>query len=129
MSLDITLRMPFNMDRIVVKNNEVVMPLSGSMEDLGVVVYDTNITHNCHVMAEAAGLGILWDGDDYVGLTAFVLIPYLIQGIEKMKASPATYGRLEPSNGWGTLSQFLRFTEELLIKCSMYPQAEISISR
>lgn len=93
------------------------------------ISYEFNITHNLARMANAAGIGMLWDDEWTESNKASELAKHLTNGIAEMEANPMKYRALSSPNGWGTYDHFLPWLKELLDRCNEYPQARISISR
>lgn len=93
-------------------------------------VYDANITHNLNKMASEAGLyEPLWRPGE-VGITkAEQLIEPLTIGLGKLKADPAKFMKLNPSNGWGSYEGLVRFVEAYLSACHDWPNANVRVSR
>ncbi|MCL2327743.1 MAG: hypothetical protein FWC39_04430 [Bacteroidetes bacterium] len=88
------------------------------------------ITHNLNKMAEAVGLyEVLWRPEE-IGITsAHQMIAPLEKGIGKLETSPEKYKTFNPSNGWGTYDDLLRFCKSTLDYCRQYPDAVIEASR
>lgn len=98
----------------------------------GTEVYSANITHNLVRMAEAAGIyKALWypDDDEVDASKAKHLVPFLEQGIDKLKSDPAHFRRFNATNNWGTYDDFVPFVEKYLKACKEYPEAYVSVSR
>lgn len=89
-------------------------------------IYSGNVTHNLGKMAEAAGLyKVLWRPEE-LGLTkAGKLIVPLLEGLARLKASPARFKKLNPENGWGTYEGLVQFVEEYLNACGENPEADV----
>ena len=99
-------------------------------DDNGTTVYRGNITHNLNHMADAAGLYVfLWRPDECGIETAHQLITPLREGLSRLEADPATYEKLNPSNGWGDYDGLLRFVRGYLAACERYPDATVRVSR
>lgn len=93
-------------------------------------IYAANITHNLNGMAAAVGLyEPLWRPDENNWTKASDLIPLLEAGLEKLKVDPEQYGKLAPSNGWGTYEGLVEFTEKYLAACKANPEARVEVSR
>lgn len=95
-------------------------------------LYARNITHNLAVMAAAADLySPIWRPEemDPPVTTAQQLIPFLTDGLAKLKADPDLYRRLDDPKGWGLYQNFVPFVEALLEACSAHPEARIEASR
>lgn len=92
--------------------------------------FDANITHNLARMADEAGIyKAIWRPEE-VGVThGRHLIGPLKRGIGQMLAEPERFERLNPSNGWGTYKDFLRWLESYLSACEAYPDATVEVSR
>lgn len=93
-------------------------------------VYDRNITHNLNRMAEEAGIyKPLWRPDEIEITHAKQLIEPLRTGLERLKADPDRFRKLNPANGWGSYEGLVEFVEEYLHACEEHPDAEVSVSR
>jgi len=88
-------------------------------------VFSANYTHNCNVMAEAAGIyEHVWPPDRLPGVkTAQDLIEPLRAGISLMDAEPERFKALNPANGWGSYATFLPWLRRYLEACIEYPKA------
>lgn len=93
-------------------------------------VFERNITHNLGKMADAAGLyDPMWGAEDH-GLThARMLIEPLRTGLERLRADPETFKKLNPSNGWGNYDGLVAFAAAYLEACTQYPDATVRVSR
>lgn len=93
-------------------------------------VCEMNITHNLNVMAERAGIyKHVWRPEE-IGITeAGQLIEPLQKAIADMRANPAVYKAVEPTNGWGTYTNFVLWLERLLRVCQEYPEGRVEASR
>jgi len=93
-------------------------------------VYENNITHNLAAMADAAGIyRHPWRPEESRIPTAEQLIAPLTEGLEKLKADPEKFQKLDSPNGWGTYAHFVPFVEQYLEACLENPDAEIEASR
>ena len=93
-------------------------------------VFKANITHNLGEMAGEAGIyKALWRPEEIGITTAAQLIPLLREGVAKMKADPARFENLNPSNGWGSYADFVPWIEEYLAACEANPDAHVEASR
>lgn len=93
-------------------------------------VFSYNITHNLGPMAAAAGIyEALWRPEEIDVTKASGLILLLRAGIEKLRAEPETYKKLNPDNGWGDYDGLLRFASCYLSACEDWPDATIRVSR
>jgi len=93
-------------------------------------VWDGNITHNCGRVAWAAGIyEAMWRPEELGLELAGDLAPLLSAGLWAMETWPAHFQQFEPSNGWGTLEQFIPFVREYLEACRRYPSAKVSTWR
>lgn len=93
-------------------------------------VYQANYTHNCGPMAKEAGLyDAVWRPDENGIETAAQLIPILEAGIATMKADPARFEALNPSNGWGSYDTFMPWLERYLAACREYPDVKVEVTR
>ena len=94
-----------------------------------VVVFDTTITHNLGKMATECGVYTpLWRPEELNVTRAKHLIPYLEEGIQKLKSDPEHYKNLDSPNGWGTYEDFLPWLEKLLRAAKEHPEAKIEVS-
>lgn len=93
-------------------------------------VFSANVTHNLNNMAEAAGIyKHLWRPEE-IGITkASQLVEPLRTAIALMRADPARFKLLNPSNGWGSFERFLPWLETYADACEKNPDAEVSVSR
>ena len=93
-------------------------------------VYWRNITHNLGTMANAAGLYTpLWRPEEINLRIGADLIPFLTEGLAKLKADPDKYKQYNPKNGWGSYEDLVKFVEEYLQACMENPTAKIEVSR
>lgn len=93
-------------------------------------VYSRNITHNLNKMADAAGLyQAMWRPDELGATKAHQIAGLLRAGLAELKADPAKFKLLNPSNGWGDYEGLVDFVEEYLAACEKHPDADISVSR
>jgi hypothetical protein len=92
--------------------------------------YQSNITHNLGIMADAAGIyKALWRPEE-IGITkAGDLVPIIENGLADMKERPEYYKQFDTPNGWGTYKDFVPWIEEYLDACKIYPEAQITVSR
>jgi hypothetical protein len=103
----------------------------GGAEPYVCTLWKANYTHNCNVMAEAAGIyKHVWRPEELPEIkTAGDLIEPLRAGILRMKGDPQKFIALNPANGWGSYKTFLPWLQEYLEACMAYPKATISASR
>lgn len=97
-----------------------------------VKVYERNITHNLGHMAEKAGLyKALWRPEEIEGFggTAAELVPFLLEGLAKLKADPEYFRQFNSANGWGNYENLVVFVEAYLEACEANPDATVSVSR
>lgn len=113
-------------------------------------VYNANITHNLGQMATEAGIyDALWRPyrlhpeysdmeDDYdkemafeesVTMHAKDIIPYLEDGLKKLKDDPEHYKKFNSSNGWGMYDNFVPFVENYLEACKENPDCMVTTWR
>lgn len=103
------------------------LDISVSVE-MPIEVFETNITNNLVEMAHEAGLyNPMWCPESIIGMSgrAEHLIPFLEQGIDKMKRNPLYFKKFNPKNGWGDYELLLREAGLLLETCKTYPQGKI----
>jgi hypothetical protein len=94
------------------------------------VVFQSGITHNLNRMAVEAELYYpLWRPDQVNAKTAADLKPLLEAGLLKLKANPGYFLKYNPPNGWGNYDALVKFVEEYLNACILYPDATIDVSR
>lgn len=93
-------------------------------------VYEANITHNMGRMAAECGLyEPLWEAQDK-GLThAAQLIEPIRDGLAALRADADYLRQFNPANGWGDYELLVRFTENYLVACEQWPDAEVRVSR
>ena len=100
------------------------------MEKRYVDVAGYGITHNLTPMVSECGLyKPLWRPEEIPVVYAEDLIPYLQEGIEKLKADPEKYIKFSPPNGWGSYESFLQFVENVYKACTEHPKALVMASR
>lgn len=89
-------------------------------------VFSSNITSNLDTMAEHAGLyrGI-WRPWEIGIKKAGQLTNLLRGGLFYLKSEPEKFRRFNPKNGWGSYETLVEFTEEYLIACVTWPNADI----
>jgi len=52
----------------------------------------------------------------------------LSEGVERMRADPATYRAMNPPNGWGNYEGALEYLDRLARACALHPSHRIRIS-
>jgi len=88
-------------------------------------LYDDNITHNLAPMWRKAGVfDAIYNSD---GKQAGCIAKKLRKGLEKMKAKPEKFRRLNPVNGWGDYDGAIEFLSDLTDACEKYPNATIGV--
>jgi hypothetical protein len=93
-------------------------------------VYWANITHNLNRMADEAGVyWACWRPAERGWETAEQLIEPLSVGLTALKADPDRFRALNPENGWGDYEGLVRFVEDYLAACRLYPDARVYASR
>lgn len=93
-------------------------------------VYNANITHNLGKMAKEAGIyKALWRPKEISVSRAEQLVPILASGLERLKADPRRFKKLDPPNRWGDYDGLVRFLASYLSACIKFPEAEVSVSR
>lgn len=113
-------------------------------------IYSANITHNLTPMADEANLyEALWrpyrlnpkfkvKPEDIITEFHFEvhnpcqakdIIPYLEEGLKKLKDDPKHFEKFNSSNGWGMYEHFVPFVENYLEACKQYPESIIKVSR
>jgi hypothetical protein len=93
-------------------------------------LYWENITHNLSKMADKADVGkAVWNPEELNITFAKELIPYIEDGIKRLKSDPEYYKQFNPKNGWGNYEILLEFLEEYLKALKKYPKARIVVSR
>jgi hypothetical protein len=89
--------------------------------------FSTNITRNVIPMAREAGIySLLWEMQPEE--LALELIHPLITAIQRMTTDEQRFRLLEPRNGWGSYSSFLKWLKELLEVCQARPTDKIYTS-
>jgi hypothetical protein len=92
-----------------------------------------NLTHNLAEMARKAGVyDAVWHPEQLVTSgtpKAWHVLGRLTRGTTGMKADPAQFKKLEPSNGWGTYDDFLLWLEEYRNACELFPDALVTVER
>lgn len=105
-------------------------PIKADKLELKGYVYDVNITHNLGTMADKAGIyEYLWRPDEINVTKAAQLIQPLAKGLSDLEASPEKFKAYNPENGWGDYEGLVRFVRNYLDACTIYPNADIHISR
>lgn len=95
-----------------------------------VVVFDGNITHNLVPMAREAGLyEALWRPEELNVSVAGGLVDRLELGLEKLKADPERFQKLNPENGWGNYENLVGFVEKYLEACKENRTAKVGVCR
>jgi hypothetical protein len=101
-------------------------------------VYTGNITHNLARMARKVPImghtlhTYLWRPDEINVTKAEQLITPLRLGLlrlVRLEGSREHYEQYNPENGWGNYNGLVRFTEEYLAACEMWPDAKVSVWR
>jgi hypothetical protein len=94
-------------------------------------IFEASYTHNCNLMAEAAGLyTYVWRPDECEDVwVAGDLIEPLRHGIRLMEDEPDRFIALNPSNGYGSYDTFLPWLRRYLEACIENPKATIYASR
>lgn len=91
-------------------------------------VYSANITHNLGRMAGEAGIyKHLWHPDEIGIKTAAELIDPLTNGLRLLRTEPERFKQFNPENGWGTYEGLIRFVEDYLSACLLYPYATVRV--
>lgn len=114
------------------------------------MIYESNITHNLHEMAQKAGIyealwrpyRLKWDCDfekmDYsveleyeknTEILAREITPILEHGLEDLRSRPKYFKQFDSPNGWGTYKNLVSFVEDYIKICTLYPDAIIKVSR
>jgi len=92
-------------------------------------VVDLNITHNLTGMAEALKCyNWIWHAGDYVK-TAEQLIEPVEYALSELYYKREKYKQYESPNGWGTMSGFIDFLEELLYGCKICRNGTVMVYR
>jgi hypothetical protein len=95
-----------------------------------VFVFDANITHNLAPMAREAELyKSLWRPEELGHKLAGDLIEPLTDGLEKLRADPERFKKLNPENGWGDYEALVTFVELYLAACQANPDAKVEACR
>ena len=93
-------------------------------------VFSANITHNLNKMAEEAGIyKHLWRPEELNITKAGELRLPLAIGLKKLLEDPKYFEMFNPENGWGNYDGLVIFVRKYLEACTIYPQADIHISR
>lgn len=91
-------------------------------------VYSANITHNLGRMAEEAGIyQHLWRPEEIGVVYARQLILPLTDGLKLLRRNPDMFIALNPSNGYGTYTDLVRFVESYLDACTNNPKAKVRV--
>lgn len=93
-------------------------------------VFKVNITHNLAEMASKADIYYaMWRPEERgYGVAEDIILP-LTRGIEKLRANPELFKKLNPQNGWGSYDTLLTVAEDYLEACRSWPDATIEVSR
>lgn len=93
-------------------------------------IFSYNITHNLRSMAEEAGIyKELWRPEEIPIEKAGELIEPLKKGLILLKTNPDRFKKLNPENGWGTYEGLVKFVENYLEACIVWPDAKVRASR
>ena len=93
-------------------------------------VYDDNITHNLHHMADAAGIYICLWRPEKMGITkAHQLVEPLKIGLNVLETEPERFLPLNPANGWGDYEGLVSFVRRYLGACKTHPTAKVTVWR
>jgi len=107
-----------------------VEPVAVVEEMDGREVYSANITHNLTGMAREAGLyEPLWCPEEIGAKEAGDLVAPLASGLDSLLTDHERLQQFNPPNGWGDYDGLVRFTENYLAACQMWPDAEVRVWR
>lgn len=109
-----------------------IMVDTGGYEPARISLYEANITHNCGVMADQAGVyGMIWRPEEERSKVkkAGDIVKRLGKAIDDMEKRPEHYKKFEADNGWGTYDQFVLWLQEYLEACVEHPKALVRASR
>lgn len=84
-----------------------------------------NYTSNCGPMWRAAGADLA----EFHGKNADECAEVLRRAIAEMRANPAKYRAMDPSNGWGSYDSLVPALEELRLQFLKAPHARVVVSR
>jgi hypothetical protein len=88
------------------------------------------MTHNLICLAEALGVyRQLWRPEEVAIKTAKDLIPTLENAITELDENFDKYQKYNPENGYGSVSNFLKFCKDYLAACKNYPETVIEVDR
>lgn len=89
-------------------------------------LYEANITHNLGSMARVAGIyECLWHPEKAGIIKARYLIEPLWNGLERLRAEPERFKKLNPPNGWGAYEDLVEFVRDYLAACIKHIDAEV----
>lgn len=98
---------------------------TGGAEPHKAELFSANITHNVAPMWRKAGvMEALYESD---GKLAGEVLEVLRAGLADMKAKPAEYKALNPSNGWGSYARAVPWLENFIEACAAHPKGVIRI--
>ena len=124
MSLDISFKRPLPEDCTKCKHCETVK------ESLGKENLYLNVTHNHREMAEEAGIYYAMWRPEEIGLErASDVLPYLLEGLDKLQKDPEKYKKFNPKNGWENYEGFVDFVQKYINCCILYPTHFINVWR
>jgi len=90
-------------------------------------VAEGDMTHNVSGMWREAGIyEALYESE---GKRVKEILPALKIGLGDMLNRPEAYKKYEPSNGWGTYRDAVRFLVDIIQNFGEYPEGVIKVSR
>ena len=93
-------------------------------------LFTANITHNLVTMARAADVyDACWRPEVLNITTAQQLLPYLREGLEALIADPAGFTQYNPSNGYGSYTDFVVWLEDYAAACARWPAACVRVRK
>lgn len=90
-----------------------------------VTIYDWNYTSNCAPMWRAAGADLA----AFDGRPAAELAVALTDAVHTMRAEPARFEAMNPSNGWGSAATLARALNRLRETCEQHPRTTVRVDR
>jgi len=97
-----------------------------------VELFESNITHNLNVMAQAVSEDFykaLWRPEEIGIKTASQLTPILEQGLGVLISDPVKFKKYDPDNGWGSYETLIGFVVQYIQACKEHPKTTVNVSK
>lgn len=89
--------------------------------------FSINITHNLTQMADVIGVyEALWHPERIKATKAKDITARVENALLRLRKAPRRYGKFADPAGWGTVPQFRKVLEEILVACEKDPEAVIT---